>query len=442
MGLLALFLTACSTQEEVSTVQTPQPEVESTFSPNLGSITSNGTVLPVRRMALSFGMGGFVEVVDVQIGGFVKAGQTLARLDTTEGKLALQRAEAELASAQANFSLVAAGFPAEKQAAIAASSLELIASQQALEEIYENADIVAAQALMTLLYAQEEVDVAQRRLNGLGTSANQVNIDAAFANMILAKDQLEKAQEEFDRWKYKPETNITRAVYQSNLAQAQQVYDTVVRKYNNLSGAASEHELSQAEAELILAQVQLTSAQAAYETLSGSPDPEVIALAEARILKDQAQLALAETVDPTDQLALAQAQVDSARVNLDTVQLQVNRMTITAPFDGVVSAVLIRVGEWAKPGEMVIELLDVSRWRIETKNVGELQIGQVEVGGEVRVWVNAFLEEMLTGYVTAISPVAIVQQGNTTYTLMIELEPTDLKLWSGMTARVEILIDG
>jgi multidrug efflux pump subunit AcrA (membrane-fusion protein) len=93
LGLFILCLTACSTQEEVSTAQTTQPEVESTFSPNLGSITSNGTVLPVRRMALSFGMGGFVEVVDVQIGGFVKAGQTLARLDTIEAQLAIHRAE-------------------------------------------------------------------------------------------------------------------------------------------------------------------------------------------------------------------------------------------------------------------------------------------------------------------------------------------------------------
>jgi hypothetical protein len=43
--------------------------------------------------------------------------------------------------------------------------------------------------------------------------------------------------------------------------------------------------------------------------------------------------------------------------------------------------------------------------------------------------------------VVTISPVAVVQQGDTTYTLMIEVEPTDLNLRPGMTAQVEILTE-
>jgi hypothetical protein len=35
----------------------------------------------------------------------------------------------------------------------------------------------------------------------------------------------------------------------------------------------------------------------------------------------------------------------------------------------------------------------------------------------------------------------VVQQGDTTYTLMIELEPTDLPLRPGMTVQVEILAE-
>ncbi len=57
------------------------------------------------------------------------------------------------------------------------------------------------------------------------------------------------------------------------------------------------------------------------------------------------------------------------------------------------------------------------------------------------VRVNAFRDDPLTGRVVTISPVAVVQQGDTTYTLMIELEDTDLNLRPGMTAQVEILIE-
>jgi hypothetical protein len=43
--------------------------------------------------------------------------------------------------------------------------------------------------------------------------------------------------------------------------------------------------------------------------------------------------------------------------------------------------------------------------------------------------------------VVTISPVAVVQQGDTTYTLMIDLEPTDLNLRPGMNVRVEIVTE-
>ncbi len=73
--------------------------------------------------------------------------------------------------------------------------------------------------------------------------------------------------------------------------------------------------------------------------------------------------------------------------------------------------------------------------------MGELQIGRVRAGQEVLVRVNAFRGETLHGRVVAISPVAVVQQGDTTYTLTIELEPTELNLRPGMTVQVEILTE-
>jgi hypothetical protein len=57
------------------------------------------------------------------------------------------------------------------------------------------------------------------------------------------------------------------------------------------------------------------------------------------------------------------------------------------------------------------------------------------------VRVNAFRDQMLRGRVVTISPVAVVQQGDTTYTLMIELEPTALNLQTGMNVQVEILTE-
>ena len=88
-----------------------------------------------------------------------------------------------------------------------------------------------------------------------------------------------------------------------------------------------------------------------------------------------------------------------------------------------------------------MEIIDTTHWYVETRNVSELTIGQVRAGQEAQVQVLALRGETLHGRVATISPVAVVQQGDTTYTLMIELEPTDLNLRPGMNAQVEILLE-
>jgi hypothetical protein len=73
---------------------------------------------------------------------------------------------------------------------------------------------------------------------------------------------------------------------------------------------------------------------------------------------------------------------------------------------------------------------------LKVKSQGPLREGQ-----EAIVRLNAFQGDPLHGRVATISPVAVVQQGDTTDTLVIELEPTDLNLRPGMTAWVEIQAD-
>jgi multidrug resistance efflux pump len=166
-----------------------------------------------------------------------------------------------------------------------------------------------------------------------------------------------------------------------------------------------------------------------------------IARAEAQLA--QAELALYEAQHPIAYraLTLARLDVERARLALEAAQESLSRSTLTAPFDSIISAVLVSVGEWASPGTPVVELIDISRWHVETNNVGELQIARVREGQEAIVRVNAFQSEPLQGRVATVSLVAVVQQGDTTYTLTIELDATDLNLRPGMTARMEILTE-
>jgi multidrug resistance efflux pump len=123
------------------------------------------------------------------------------------------------------------------------------------------------------------------------------------------------------------------------------------------------------------------------------------------------------------------------------MQWQIGRTQIRAPFDGVISAVFVSAGEWAAAGAPVVEAIDTARWVVETRNVSELNIGKIQARQEAEVQILALAGSTLRGHVEAISPVALVQQGDTTYTLIIGLESTGLNLRPGMNVQVEIQVE-
>jgi HlyD family secretion protein len=380
LGLATLCLAACNNNLDSQGVPTQTPSTNPVHQPVTGNVTANGVLAPARQVALSFGVGGYIEAMDVELGENVQVGQTLAVLDATDLQRAVAQAELELETAQARL--------AELQAQATPIPERVLAATAA---------ITSAQAVLT----QARVRFAQR--------SNQDIIGRW--DLKHAEQAVQDAQKEYERVLNDPRTHTWApdSPQARDLEDAQDYYDVVMAEYR-MRAADHDYATAIASAEAQLAQVQLILYEAQHPIRA-------------------------------EALTLAQLDVQRAETALEAMQADLAHATVVAPFDGVVSAVLARAGEWASPGATVVELLDVSRWRIETKNVGELEIARVRVGQEVLVRVNAFRDETLRGRVVTISPVAVVQQGDTTYTLTIELEPTDLNLRPGMTAQVEIVTE-
>jgi HlyD family secretion protein len=380
-GLLTLCLVACGKGTGTQPVPTRVPgDAGTTVQSTAGNITANGVLQPARQVTLGFDVGGNIESIEVEVGENVEAGQTLAALDATDLRRAVARAELELETARARLAQLQAQATPIPERVLAAT-----------------AAISSAQAALT----QAQVQASQRE-----------NYDIVDGYALQKAGQaLRDAQNEYQKVLDDPRTHTWApdSPQARDLEDAQDHYDVVLAQYR----------------------------------LRAADRGAAVAIAQAEAQLAQAQSALYEAERPVapEALRLAQLDVERAQFALEEAQAGLERSRLVASFDGVVSAVPISVGEWAGPGIAVVELLDVSRWRIETKNVGELQIARVRAGNEVLVRVNAFQEETLDGWVATISPIAVVQQGDTTYTLMIGLEPTNLNLRPGMTARVEILTD-
>jgi len=184
---------------------------------------------------------------------------------------------------------------------------------------------------------------------------------------------------------------------------------------------------------------QALEAQAAYLVTLALLETEV-AVAERRL--EDLERWTNPYLDPASPHELTQVQVRLRQAELVVERLEsaIEGAVLRAPWHGVVASIETEVGAWAAPGVPVASLIDTSRWYVETRNVSELSIGRVALGQPATVQVTA-LGETIRGRVETISPLAVVQQGDTTYTLMVALEVTDLPLRAGMNAQVQIELD-
>ncbi|MBM3144718.1 MAG: HlyD family efflux transporter periplasmic adaptor subunit [Chloroflexi bacterium] len=362
--------------DQESSALPTSPQIDS------GAVVASGSMTPAQEARLVFTLGGKVAAVNVSVGEAVAEGQVLAQL---EGQESLG-------------------------AAVSAAEFELEQAQQALDALSKDMDVQLAQALKAIADYQDALRDAERALSNMQAAAPQVDIDTAYANMILAQDKLDKARDDFEPFENKPETNVERAAMLSRLAQAQKDYDATVRTYNHLIGTTNSIDQNQAEADLALAQAQLAKAQRDYDILSAGPDP--------------------------DQVRLAEARLKNARTQLEAAQAALEQLTLAAPFAGVVAQVNISSGEWVTPGQPILVLADIQNLHVETSDLSERDLPKIAIGQSVMVFVKA-LGEQFSGRVSNIAPLAETLGGDVVYTTTIELDAPPPGLRAGMSVEVQ-----
>lgn len=374
---ILLLLTGCqiNTQAAQEATQIPVVTGES-------GVTVEGKLVPVQDVQLSFNMPGMITEVLVEEGVDLEAGQVIARLDQ----------QPRLASA------------------VAATELEVITAQQALKSLQESSEVTTATAEQRVAAARDAVRYAERYLNNLNSGSRGTDIVKAEANVVLLKDRLDKAREDYAPYENKPEDNVKRASFLSRMADAQRKYDDAVLLLNNLQGNPSDIDLAVAEANLALAQAELALAEADYEEVKSGPDP--------------------------DDLQAAQARLRAASAALTAAQASLADSELTAPFAGTLVRLDLKTGEQAVPGVPVVVLADLSGWVVETEDLNEMEIPSVQEGQSVVLIPDALPDTELEGQVESISQIYEEKLGDVTYTARINLDENDPRLRWGMTIKV------
>jgi multidrug resistance efflux pump len=375
---ILLLLAGCQINTQAAQEPTQIPVVTGD-----SNVSVEGKLVPVQHVQLSFNLPGVISEVLVEEGQEIEQGQVIARLD--------QRPR--LASA------------------VAAAEVEVINAQQALKDLQETSDVNTAAAQQKVAAARDAVRDAERYLNNLKAGSRGTDVDKAQANVVLLKDRLDTARKDYKPYEKKDEDNITRAAYLSRLADAQRKYDDAVLLLNNLQGNPSDIDWAIAEANLSLAQAQLTLAEDEYQDVVDGPDPDASQAAEARLKAAEAGLVAA-------QATLADSE-------------------LVSPFSGTLVRLDLKQGEQAIPGKLAAVLADLSGWVVETDDLNEMEVPGIYDGQSATVVPDALQELELDGHVTSIGQLYEEKLGDVTFTTRIALDESDPRLRWGMTVKVQ-----
>ena len=305
----------------------------STFYENTDDAQINGNIIEI-----SSRITGHVLNVEVQQNQAVKKGEILVELDPTDYETAVQRDEADLASAEANYEAATVNVP--------------------ITHVNTSSSLSSADA--NVLGAKDSVAQAERQLQ------------AARAQVLSAQANYTKAKLDLKRYT---------SLVQKDVISRQQ-YDAAVA-----TATADQAAVQQAEADVqayqaavSLSHTKVAQAEASYRTAQTGPRQVAIQKAKA----DQAAA----------QVKLAQAKLQQAKLNL-------SYCIIRAPESGIVTTKSVEVGQNVSVGQNMATLVSLNNVWV-TANFKETQLDHMKVGQPVTISVDAYGGKEFDGKVSEI----------------------------------------
>jgi membrane fusion protein, multidrug efflux system len=336
-------------------------------------------------------VGGTILRVPVADNQQINAGDVLVEIDPRDYRVALEKARAELADAEAN--------------ALAAQS---------------NVPITSTATTSNVATARGGVEQAQG-----GVSGAERELDAARARLTTAQARLREA-----------EANATKAArdverLRGLLAKdevSQQQFDSAVGASEAQKAAAdsARSQIAEAEAGIRVAESKLVQArageqQAHAELQTAQTGPEQVTATKARA-------------------AAAEAHVLQAKAELAQAELNLEYTTVKAPAKGIVSRKSVEVGQIVQPGQPLMAIIPLDTIWV-TANFKETQLSNLRPGQKAVVTVDAYGGRKFAGHVESIAAAtgarfSLLPPENATgnYVKVVQRVPVKIALEGGQDA--------
>jgi len=329
----------------------------------------NADILPI-----SFKVPGRISDIFVSAGDEVKAGEKLARIDTTDYELRVKEAEAELDVVRRNLEKARSALVLTR----ARTGINVLQSSSSLDQVEGNVSISSTQQEINLVKLRNDVERAginlQRTedvLSEVRPVEEQARTDLARAENLYAEGVISKEQ-----WE---QAGIHAETMKSRLAQAEQGRDDAAKQVeiaeNNLQSAEID------SAKLGIAEQDREKANLAL-TLSKEQQQEEVKMAELEVER-------------------LTASVTELEAKLEMSRVALKETSIFSPVDGVVGKETSTHSEIVPSGKPVCFIIDTGSYWI-TANIIEKQLKNVQVGSKAKVTIDAIPGKVFEGEVKTI----------------------------------------
>ena len=352
------------------------------------SITASGigSILPLEKVSIGFKMIGILTEINVKVGDQVTVGQVLAKVDSLD-----------------------------IQAQLATDQLNLLAAQQALDELNKNLKNDQTKAQATLITTQKNLADANYALNVYqGQRCDPASVTLYNGDLFLAQNKYDEALTNYNSYSTLSEYDERKIIAYEKLYAAEVALNTTKYTIAYCTGAADTWTTDDLKANAATAELAYDDAKAAVNTLKNGPDPA--------------------------KLSLAQAKLEQAKLQLETTREDLKKVTLVAPISGTITVVNATPGQAISTSPFItIETLDKMMLRFY---VEEKDISLVKPGNPVVVTLKAFPESPVQGSVSYIELALQTIDGDlavVAWATLSEKNTGAITLLSGMSAEVEVV---
>ena len=400
------------------------------------TVNVRGEVASQKEFELEFPFGGTVERIFAKEGVQVKSGDPLMKLDTKELDFERGRLSAVLKQGEASLSKLLGGAEVEE---LRVSEARVTAGEQALQDARNTLlDAVTTSFTFAEDSIHNKADLFFNDPKTQNASFNQSIANSQFENSLEANRV--KLEAILTEWSKALPTDISRVSAYAKTAQEHLAFIKLFlldlsTAINGIvgTGSAPSATFDSWKAGVLIGR---TAVDGAYTSVVLGE--EKVRSAESALALAKSELALKKSKPQSEDVIIAEAQIEQAKNSLAGVDERIRKSTLRAPGNGTVKKLMLEEKEIFKPG-MTSLVFASTGYKIQA-DVSELDISKVRYvnGNDAVARFDAFPGKAFSGKVVFIEPKEVIKNEDVYFRTNIFLEPTsgEEEIRSGMSADV------